>query len=364
MARERALREGGALLAMANPRAPSTHDGLLAGFGGFVPGADVQVFTPAVCAQSQAPSVAGRDYAGVWTQPEGSSKVFVLMVGPGSGGGSGRKGSTTTVCCGGGGGASGPLTLGWFLASDLLEEIPLYVCAGGAGGAAVTVNDTNGNAGAVPGTTSLGASQTSAAYSNQMGVPILGAGGGNVSAGGGGTAASGTNGGTSNRLFTLAGANGGAANSTGTGGVVGSSSAVGGGGASGGGLTTANAHSAGADGGAPTMWSLGGGSNPQNHGNAPQSAGPGVNSLLVLAYGLVASSILPFTLPSDKFFMPGSGGGGGGSANAADAVSGGNGGNGFWGGGGGGGGAATNTTSPQSGAGGNGGDSFIMVVAW
>lgn len=80
---------------------------------------------------------------GVWENP-GRGVVRMMAIGGGAGGGSGRRGAAGTDRLGGHGGGGGGVTVKEYLAEDLPETINVVVGAGGAGGAAVTVDDTNG----------------------------------------------------------------------------------------------------------------------------------------------------------------------------------------------------------------------------
>jgi hypothetical protein len=366
--RMRALDLKGDPMAMAQPNgAPAVHAGLLAGFGGFMPSADVQVFVPQTCAQTLPAAVAGLNLQGSWQKPKGARFSLVVMQGCGGGGGSGRLGTTITQCCGGGGGGGGAWIFGFFLAADLPDEVPVWLQAGGVGGAAISTIDTSG-AGASP-----NSSAATGAYFGRSSY-VQGAVPGPIMAvssgvgGNGGTAANGSGGAaiTNSLMFGVAGGSGGAANTGGTGGAGGATSSGGaGGGGAGGGLTSGNSHSAGGGGGGNVLnsWQFATGATGGAAGGG--NGASGTNGLLVnqtqsaTQYENVAAVPLPVGLLS-----PGSGGCGGGSAAAGDLVPGGSGGNGFWGGGGGGGGAGTDTTSASSGAGGNGGDSYIIAVSW
>lgn len=304
-----------------NPaNAPSLHGGTLPGFGGFVPNADVQVFVPVLLSQTCAPGTAGQNFYGMWTKPKGCTLVRVLMQGPGGGGGSGRKGTTITQCCGGGGGASGNVIDLTFLASDLPDEIPVYVPAGGAGGAAVTASDTSGNSVSFGGQGAYGPNTCfGAPILSGSNLVILGARSG--FGGSGGTAASGAGGATAGYGYNLAiGVTGGAANTSGTAGAAGASNALGpASGGAGGGLTSGNAHSAGGAGGQCISYQTGAGGEAFGAAGTAGGGNGGNGGNGLTAFLLYSSTANPGQLPSG-LLMPGSGGGGGGSANSGDAV--------------------------------------------
>lgn len=92
--------------------------------------------------------------SGTWTKPATAQFVLIEMWGAGGGGGSGRR-APHLAGAGSGGGGGSYLTKG-FKASDLSSTVAITVGLGGTGGAAVTVDNTNGNAGANGGDTSFG----------------------------------------------------------------------------------------------------------------------------------------------------------------------------------------------------------------
>lgn len=104
------------------------------------------------------------DASGTWTKAAGVTQVLVLIWNGGTGGGSGRRGLSTAA--GGGGGGANGFGLYWFgLASYFGPTTTVTIGNGGAGGNAVAVDNTNGNAGALGGKSILGniMPQTSAA---------------------------------------------------------------------------------------------------------------------------------------------------------------------------------------------------------
>jgi len=98
--------------------------------------------------------------SGTWTKNGSSQAVSFILISAGSGGGSGRRGTDGASGGGAGGaGASGSSTIGipavYFGATETVT-----VPAGGSGGAAQTVNDSNGNDGAMSGRALFGGYQT------------------------------------------------------------------------------------------------------------------------------------------------------------------------------------------------------------
>ena len=85
-----------------------------------------------------------------WVMPSwatASSLVTVELVGGGGGGGSGRRGATGTIRGGGGGGQAGFRSKAEFVAGDLPGTVSGQVGQSAAGGAAPTVDSTDGVAG-------------------------------------------------------------------------------------------------------------------------------------------------------------------------------------------------------------------------
>lgn len=250
--------------------------------------------------------------------------VRVTMRSAGGGGGSGRKGAAGSVRGGGASGQGGGLSQ-WDIpyASITSWPVALTVGAGGAGGASVSSNDTDGNPGVSGGDCSFGS--------------YLVAKGGQRGLGGTNTGAS-ANGatymfGSGNILGSQQNL---ASSSTGAAGSSAARASDGSGltGGSGGGITTGNVFSAGG---------LGGGS------GALQSVGTTGGS----TDGASGSNGA-----DNGLFYQGAGGGGGASSVLTNAGSGGNGGN--YGAGGGGGGAAVNAVG-NSGAGGNGSNGMAII---
>lgn len=257
--------------------------------------------------------------ANTWNKPGGAALVKVVLIGGGAGGASGRRGLVSTIRCGGGGGGGGAYVTTQFVAGDVGTPVTVTVGVGGAGGAAQTVDDNNGNPGIAGGITSFGT------------LAIAAAGG----APGGGTATTGTAG--SGGVGTTSGGAGGAASTTGLAGGAATTAAGGGGGGAGGGIT---------------------------NGNAAGAGGLGLTSRLVSsssnAGGVVDSTPPVAGVDVTVKGQPGHGGGGGAASITTAAQTGAAGGK--YGGGGGGGGASLNGNN--SGAGGAGGQGYALVVTY
>lgn len=259
--------------------------------------------------------------------PVGAKVLKVRAQGSGGGGGSGRRGAAGTIRCGGGGGGGGGLSE-WEIAVTDLAVSTLYVNvgAGGTGGAAQTVDDTNGVNGYTGGASSVNTTGTPG-FANT----IAHANGGG--AGSGGTTNSGLAG--AGALGRINGSNGGAGSTTGLIGGNGTGSVSPGAGA-GGGLTAANVASNGGNGGYTSGRYM-------SASNGTAGVAPGGNGTLVADSPVLSS---------------GYGGGGGASHSSGAGGSGASPVNGA----GGGGGASVNGN--DSGPGGNGGDGFVEIVAY
>lgn len=106
-----------------------------AGGGGGGSGADVQVFTT--------PGTA------TWTKPAGKTMALVKIWSGGNGGGSGSRLPSTQARSGGAGGTAGGFIQMFVPLSTLASTVTVTVGSGGAGGASVTTDSTNGNQGGI-----------------------------------------------------------------------------------------------------------------------------------------------------------------------------------------------------------------------
>ncbi len=277
--------------------------------------------------------------AGVWTRPAGAAMVKVQVWGAGGGGGSGRRAASGGTAGGGGGGAGGAYNEYTFRASELGTTETITPGAAGVGGAARTVDDTNGQAGTAGGASVFGG--TTAANGK------LSAAGGAGGAGG----STGPVGGGANTLGLFAaitglsggGGGGGFADNA----VVAATDGTygGGGGGGGGGRTASLNNTAGSAGGAGsasirTGASIQAAATTGGGGAGGNASGPGANG-------------------TARAGMAGDGGGGGGGSISGAAFAGGNGAAPAGGGGGGCGGLGN-----DSGAGGNGAAGRIVVTTW
>lgn len=256
--------------------------------------------------------------------------IVDIMIAPGTGGGSGRRGATSTVRCGGGGGSSGGFQRGFYVPASLFgANWGLVIPAAGVGGAAVTVDSTNGNNGGTAGGTGA-----NTIFQTAGGVLCLTNSG---DSGKGGTATNGLAGSFGGGGETANGIAGSAADPTGLAGVTagpqfGSPCAAGG--ASGGGITAANVAGAGA-----------GGASNNNFSST----------------GIGTAGVVDSTLPSAGVAVagiPGNGAGSGAASITTTAQSGANAAG--YGVGGAGGGASLN--GHNSGAGGAGGPGFCRLI--
>lgn len=261
--------------------------------------------------------------SGTWTKPRGARTVAIYAISGGGGGGSGRRSNVAESRFGGGGGGGGAYSF-ITLPADVLSATEIVtVGAGGIGGAAQTVNGTNGFDGTGGGASTFGPFDK-----------WCKATGGSTGSGGGTTAGGGGNSG----FGTINGANGGSSNVTGT---------------SGNGANT-------------------GGSAPGGGGGGGISATPaffnGGNGGIAIAYGGLAAAggVVGGTVnganggsTTDQANTAGYGAGGGAASSSGNGGNGGTGGK--FGGGGGGGGAAS---AGPSGAGGNGGQGAVLVFTY
>lgn len=258
-----------------------------------------------------------------YTVPTGARSLEILCFGGGGGGGSGRRGATANARFGGGGGASGAYSFGTFLVSSLGNPTTLTVSTGntGTGGAARTVDNSNGLAG----------SNGDTSYVKVGSTYVLFAFGG--TAGSFGNSANGTGGVASTRGM-IVGVNGASSSATAipSGSSQNNNISSGSGGA-GAGISTADLTFTGGGAGFACFANIAGGTGGATSGASGANGSAGI------------------------YF--GSGGGGGASSLVA---AGGNGGNGAGYGSGGGGGAAS-ANGFNSGAGGNGGRGAVIIIA-
>jgi hypothetical protein len=285
-----------------------------------------EVFDFTATTKPAAASGSGGNYT--WTIPAGAKRIDFFCVGAGAGGGSGRRGAAGTACCGGGGGGCG----GWSEISYDVSKLPsttlsITAPAGGAGGAAPTANDTNGNAGSNVDPAGL---VSCAGLTIAVALSATGGQGGTSAA----TVAGGGAQWTSLWTPNIAGAVGRSAAAGAAGGTQTFTSGQGGGG---GGADASNNQYAGGAGGSLPILFLG--------GAAPTAgtAGGGAGANGVSYHSRVAT-----------------GGAGGGGSSSGGGGAGGNGG--FPGGGGGGGGGGRNGAT--GGAGGNGGGALVRITVW
>lgn len=269
--------------------------------------------------------------AGSYTVPTGATVLLIEAVAGGGGAGSGRRGAAGSVRCAGGPGANGQIVRRRISVTDIIAMfpsgvIPYSVGAGCAGGAAVTVNDTNGNAGAGA-TTVANATVLGNTPADSRCVVFARAGG----AGSGGTATTGAAGAISSGTVTQNSLNGAST----TGGAGGGQNPCGAG--VGGGITSADIPGAGASAG--TGWV----------GCVPGSGGS-------VDAALPASGTPPFSGVSPWSTAPG-----GGAASITTAAQAGASGAANSGSGGASGGASLNGNN--SGAGGAGGSGYLYITA-
>lgn len=94
--------------------------------------------------------------SGTWTKPAGLLFIEIACIGGGGGGGSGGRQATGVVSRAGSGAGSGGITLRTLLASQLGATESYTIGAGGAGGAARTVDNSTSAQGGVGGATTFG----------------------------------------------------------------------------------------------------------------------------------------------------------------------------------------------------------------
>lgn len=295
-------------------------------------------FTPSAGASGSTGSAPG-PYT--WSVPSGAKEIRILCVGGGAGGGSGRRGAAGTARGGGAGGSGGSAFSSLWAVGELPSQtLTIFPAAGGAGGAAITANDTNGNFG-----TESANSYVDAGSFRLIHVP-------GASAGGNGTTSGGAvfnqfHGGQGIGYFGF-GNRGGVGSATGAGSASVTNVDVvaprGGGG--GGAATATDTSGAGGDGHIPYGLA------------APATVTSGRD---VVLGGTAGGGAGANGIARNVINGPAGGGGSGGGGNANGA--GGNGGDGaFPGGGGGGGGASLNGNN--SGKGGNGGGGLVRITVF
>jgi len=283
-------------------------------------------------------AVTVNDYtsSATWNKPAAASIVLVEVWGAGGGGGSGRRGAAGSIRNGGGGGGGGGYSFGWYTAAELSSSEGVTVGSGGAGGAQMSTNDTDGNVGSHGGSSSFKYTIAEGGRRGAGGAATDTVGGdggatGQLTPNAGGASANpatfqGATSATSSSLDSFfGGAAGGLATSPA--GLINGGKSVwaGGGGGAGGSLSAANAGSTGGN---------GGGVNGGNGGNNGS--------------GSPASGIR--------------GGGGGGGARTGGTGTGFSGNSGGVAGGGGGGSASVNGSN--SGGGGSGGSGRVRISTW
>ncbi len=271
--------------------------------------------------------------SGTWTKPAWARRVRFILLGGGAGGSSGRRGAAATERRGGGGGSSAGIVDEEFTAAELPATLSVDVGNGGTGGAAITIDTTNGTAG---GNGGLSAVRDGALTVLSASGGLTGTGGQSAAGGAGGSGWVGS--------FGASNTGGSAGSGAGAQGVYWNCGRAGGGGGAGGSLSTANVSAAGGVGG-DGYW-VGGASRKAiavSGGTASGGAG-------------VAGNAKAWQRGA------GSGGGGGGAGDSAGTIAGGVGGaGGIPGGGGGGGGGSTNGAA--SGAGGAGGRGEVWAIS-
>jgi hypothetical protein len=238
--------------------------------------------------------------SGSGTVPASAVGAYVTLIGAGGGGGSGRRGAAGTVRTGGAAGGSGGIINEQFIPKAALgTSYSVTLSVPGAGGAAVTANDTNGNAGTAASLTQFA--------SGSMALRVIGGGGG-----GGGSTTAATAAGAGAPLAIL----GPASSATGGAGTNGSLMTTGttGQAGSGGGITSADVAGAGGSGSSAYLW----GNSTGGAGGVVDGAAPGSPALGIArpgdAPGGGAASTTTAAQAGANALGYGCGGGGGGAS--------------------------------------------------
>lgn len=272
---------------------------------------------------TSAPSTATGSLGGwSWTLPTSTKFLEIMAIGAGGGGGSGRRGAAGTARYGGGGGAGGSAVLITTSIANLSSlTLGVYVAAGGAGAAAVTADNTDGNNGVTTASypwSCVTFNGVSYYYAHVIATNGTGGLGGSASAGTGGYS-------VSNNSDSYKASVGGSSSITGQAGMIGIGNGLAGiSGPGGGGISASNvAYSGGTT-------NNGGPPNP-----SMQAAFLAVNYNLQTLSGGNASTTAAAGSGSNGYIYGGGGAGGGASANGFN-----------------------------SGAGGNGRDGYVRITVW
>lgn len=271
-----------------------------------------------------------------WRKPKDAIFIEVRLCGGGGGGGSGRK-HGAGAAGGASGGASAIMLEAFFVAVEIPDIVQVIVGAGGEGGAAISVDNTNGNPGSAGGYSSF---HNIKARGGPGGLAGIATDTGTIS-----IPNMGLYSGTHNWAFQQPPQGFGSTESTNNVAATGRGPAAGAPGGSGGAGTAAS--------GGYSGWITGATNNMRSAilAQAPQYQ----TQAAIETHGQSKNGMLFHYL----FCSPG-GNGGGGSNSTTNS---GNGGNGIFGSGGGGGGGHRNATG-DSGAGGKGGDGYVIITTY
>jgi hypothetical protein len=272
-----------------------------------------------------------------WTKPAGAKFVQVILYGAGGGGASGARQATSVIRGGGAGCSSAGYVINFINADALGSTQAVVVGAGGSGGAAITTDSTNGNAGSVGGDTTFYNFKAAGGGPSNPGTSTGGGAGANIK---------------SSLIFAITGAQG-AGGSGGQSTSPNDANAItgvpfyptGGGGGAGAGAGATTARNGGAGGAIVTA---------TNGGTTDTYAG-GVGGV---SGGAVATA---GTTIASTIYNRGGTGGGGGAYKTATAGGAGN--NGGWPGASGGGGAGSDNGF-ASGKGGDGANGFAVIITY